>query len=160
MTDNADEIPVSHLQRRRIESRVLLPFIEACQQKFGAEATQDLVDTMIGRLAVEDGGRWGEIYGPGLAALQQVAEQIWAGSGALELDVREASADHLAFNVTRCRYAEFYQALGRTDLGYRIHCRRDYAMIDGFDPTLSLERTQTIMEGAAHCDFRFSAVRR
>jgi hypothetical protein len=28
-------------------------------------------------------------------------------------------------------------------------------MIAGFNPELELVRTQTVMEGASHCDFRF-----
>ena len=64
--------------------------------------------------------------------------------------------DRLDFNVTRCRYAEFYKELGLADLGYLVHCNRDHAMIDGFNPDLKLTRTQTVMEGASHCDFRFT----
>jgi hypothetical protein len=41
------------------------------------------------------------------------------------------------------------------ELGFLVHCSRDFAMIDGFDPDLELTRTQTVMEGASHCDFRF-----
>jgi predicted ArsR family transcriptional regulator len=37
-----------------------------------------------------------------------------------------------------------------------VHCNRDHAMIDGFNPDLKLTRTQTVMEGASHCDFRFT----
>jgi hypothetical protein len=28
-------------------------------------------------------------------------------------------------------------------------------MVEGFSPNLELKRTQTIMGGAGHCDFRF-----
>lgn len=28
-------------------------------------------------------------------------------------------------------------------------------MIDGFNPDIAFSRTQTIMEGATHCDFRY-----
>ena len=37
-----------------------------------------------------------------------------------------------------------------------LSCNRDFALIEGFNPTVKLERTQTIMEGATHCDFRYS----
>jgi L-2-amino-thiazoline-4-carboxylic acid hydrolase len=67
-----------------------------------------------------------------------------------------AGDERLDFNVTRCRYAEFYKDLGLADLGYLVHCNRDHAMIDGFNPDLKLTRTQTVMEGASHCDFRFT----
>ena len=58
-------------------------------------------------------------------------------------------------NVTRCRYAEMYEELGLQELGYMLSCARDFAMIDGFNPRINLTRTQTIMEGANHCDFLF-----
>jgi hypothetical protein len=48
-----------------------------------------------------------------------------------------------------------YRALGLADLGRSLSCQRDYALAKGFNPAIQLERTQTIMEGASHCDFRF-----
>lgn len=37
-----------------------------------------------------------------------------------------------SFNVTRCRYAEFYRALGLAELGAVFSCNRDAALIEGF----------------------------
>jgi len=36
-----------------------------------------------------------------------------------------------------------------------FHRNRDFTMVKGFSPSLSLTRTHTIMEGGGHCDFRF-----
>jgi L-2-amino-thiazoline-4-carboxylic acid hydrolase len=155
MPDPTNEVPISHLQRRKIEGRVLLPFIEACREKFGDAATRELVITTIRQLAVEDGARWADTYGRDLASLKTVADEVWTGGGSLEVDMLAAGDDRLDFNVTRCRYAEFYKERGLTELGYLLHCNRDFAMIDGFNPDLKLTRSQTVMEGASHCDFRF-----
>ena len=57
--------------------------------------------------------------------------------------------------MTRCGYADFYKELGLPELGYLFSCNRDFAMAEGFSRDIRLERTQTIMEGASHCDFRF-----
>ena len=59
------------------------------------------------------------------------------------------------FNVTRCRYAEMYRAMGLADLGAVLSCNRDGAFCEGYDPRLKLQRTQTLMGGATHCDFRY-----
>ncbi len=67
----------------------------------------------------------------------------------------EQTDDRLSFNVTRCRYAEMYRALGLDELGGSLSCCRDFALVEGFNPEIELERTQTLMEGATHCDFRF-----
>jgi len=152
---DADEVAISHLQRRKIEGRVLIPFIQALRDRFGEDAAREVIDATIRKLAAEDGARWAEGYGQSTASLRKVAQEVWAGGGSLEVQILDESDRHLDFNVTRCRYAEFYKELGLTDLGYRMHCNRDFAMVAGFNDELELSRSQTIMEGGSCCDFRF-----
>ena len=42
------------------------------------------------------------------------------------------------------------------DLGGIFSCGRDGALSTGFNARIKLTRTQTIMEGASHCDFRYT----
>jgi hypothetical protein len=151
-----DEAPISHLQRRKIEGRVLMPFIEACRKRFGDEPTRDLVLATVRALSAAEGTRWAEAFGSDIGGLRRIAEEVWAGGGGMELEVIDQTADRLDFDVTRCGYAEFYRELGLVELGYQIHCTRDFSMITGFSDDIRLERRQTIMEGAACCDFRFT----
>jgi predicted ArsR family transcriptional regulator len=152
---DTNEVPISHLQRRKIEGRVLIPFIQALRDKFGEASAAEIVDETIRRLAAEEGARLAASFGQTTASLRKVAEEIWAGGGSLDVNVLGQSDDHLDFNVTRCQYAEFYQELGLSDVGFRVHCNRDHAMVVGFNDELELSRSQTIMEGAPCCDFRF-----
>jgi predicted ArsR family transcriptional regulator len=152
---DTNEVAISHLQRRKIEGRVLIPFIQALRDKFGETATGEVVDEAIRKLAAEDGARWAATYGQTTASLRKVAQELWAGDGSMDIQVVGESEDHLDFNVTRCRYAEFYKELGLSELGFRVHCNRDHAMVVGFNSELELSRSQTIMEGATCCDFRF-----
>lgn len=150
-----DDITITHLERRKIEGRVLIPFIAACRERFGDGPTRELVADAIRSLAAGDGARWAETFGADIEGLRRVAEELWAGGGGMELEVVDQTADRLDFNVTRCRYAEFYQELGLADLGALIHCSRDHAMVEGFNDGLELSRSQTIMAGGTCCDFRF-----
>jgi L-2-amino-thiazoline-4-carboxylic acid hydrolase len=152
---DTDEIAISHLQRRKIEGRVLIPLVQAMKEKFGENAMHEVLDATIRRLAAEDGAKWAATYGKTTASLRDVARELWAGGGSMDVEVVGESDEHLDFNVTRCRYAEFYQELGLSDLGFRVHCNRDHAMVAGFNNELELSRSQTIMEGAPCCDFRF-----
>jgi predicted ArsR family transcriptional regulator len=154
MTDT-NEVAISHLQRRKIEGRVLIPFVQALRDKCGENAAREVVDATISKLAAEDGARWATSFGQTTASMRKVAQQLWAGGGGMDVEVVSESEDHLDFNVTRCRYAEFYKELGLADLGFRVHCNRDHAMVAGFNSELELSRSQTIMEGATCCDFRF-----
>jgi hypothetical protein len=102
-----------------------------------------------------EGATWAESFGRDIAGLCAVAEKVWAGGGGLEIEVLDETDDRLAFNVTRCRYAEFCKELGLADLGALVHYNRDHAMVSGFNDGLELTRSQMIMAGAACCDFRF-----
>lgn len=146
---------ITHLERRKIEAGVLIPMVQAFQRAFGKERANEVAREVIRELARQDGGRWAGQFGDDLAAMQKVAE-LWSAGGALETKTLAAGDDRLEFNVTRCRYAELYQELGLPELGALFHCSRDFAMAEGFSPDIKLERTQTLMQGASHCDFRFS----
>jgi L-2-amino-thiazoline-4-carboxylic acid hydrolase-like protein len=150
-----DEIAIGHLQRRKIEARVLIPFIAACREKFGDGPTSEVVAATIRAQAAEEGAKWAGRFGSDVAGLRALAETVWAGGGGLDLEVLDQTGDRLAFDVTRCRYAEFYKELGLADLGSLIHCSRDHAMVAGFNDDLELARSQTIMQGGSCCDFRF-----
>jgi hypothetical protein len=151
----SDEIAIGHLQKRKIEARVLIPFITACREKFGDGPTREAVAATIRVLAAEEGAKWAGSFGGDVAGLRALAETVWAGGGGMDIQVLDQADDRLAFNVTRCRYAEFFKELGLEDLGSLIHCSRDHAMVAGFSDDLELARSQTIMEGASCCDFRF-----
>ena len=58
-------------------------------------------------------------------------------------------------DVTRCRYLHFYQELGEPEFGFLLICSLDFQFAEGFDAEIKLARTQTIMQGASHCDFRY-----
>ena len=153
-----DAIPKqSLLQQREIEARVVGPLLRAFAGELGTERTLELTREAIAKLSRESGAELARALGE--ATLESFAHCLdrWSEGGALEIDVLEQSAERLSFNVTRCRFAEMYRALGLADLGSSLSCLRDFALIEGFNPGIRLERTQTIMEGASHCDFRFRA---
>lgn len=82
--------------------------------------------------------------------------QFWTKDDALEIEVLEQTEERLCFDVKLCRYAEMYKALGIPELGALFSCNRDFALVEGFNNKTSLTRTQTIMAGSSHCDFRYA----
>jgi hypothetical protein len=147
---------VGHLERRRIEGRVLVPFIRVCREKLGEEATRELVAAFIDEASREDGAKSAERFGSDMAGLRRIAEEVWGGpGGGIDIEVLRQDAKRFDFNVTRCGYAQLYKDWGLADLGFQLQCSRDHAMLHGFNDDIALERSQTIMQGAACCDFRF-----
>lgn len=153
--DEPTRVHVPLLRRREIEAQVIAPLIAEVRAEIGEERAVALLRRVIERLARESGAELARQFGESsLEAFADVLD-LWTEGGALEIDLLERSAERLDFNVTRCRYAELYRSLGLAELGASLSCCRDAALAEGFDPAIELTRTQTIMEGAPHCDFRF-----
>jgi hypothetical protein len=151
--DTSNEIGV--LRRREIEARILAPVIDALAAEFGRERVVEIVRRVIVEIARQQGRALaGQVGGNSLAHFVS-GKDPWVKGDALQIEVLEATDATYHFNVTRCRYAEMYRALGIPELGSVLSCGRDYALGEGFNPDLKLTRTQTIMEGAPFCDFRY-----
>ena len=151
----ADRSSISLLQQREIEARIVGPLYRAFAQEIGEERTGEIIARVIRELAKHSGCAAAERVGGNDVAKLAEAKERWQEGNALSLEVIRQDDQALDFNVTRCRYAEMYRALGLDHLGALLSCNRDAAMIEGFNPAIKLTRTQTLMEGASHCDFRF-----
>jgi hypothetical protein len=147
---------VSIIQQVKIQARVLVPLVKALQAELGEERANALVRGVLGAVYRRYGEEFwrtkgdknlGKVMGPEL--------ETFARDDALDYRVIEQSQDSFAFDVTACRYAEFYKALGEPELGFLLVCSADFDMAEGFGPDIKLARTQTIMQGASHCNFRY-----
>lgn len=145
---------VGVLKRREIEARIVAPLLARLAAEYGDGVYEIARDEVVeiaraqgSALAEQVGGNSLRDFARGLGA--------WSADGALETEVVELTDDTFAFDVIRCRYAELYRSLGLQELGATLSCNRDGALIEGFNPDVEFTRTQTIMGGATHCDFRF-----
>lgn len=152
-----DNHQLSLLQQREIEARIVGPIIRAVCDELGEEKTLALLRRVISELARESGAELAARLGDATLEAFSGSLDRWREGGALEFEMLERTAGRLSFNVTRCRYAEMYRALGLADLGSSLSCQRDFSLVEGFNPAIQLSRTQTLMEGAAFCNFRFVA---
>jgi hypothetical protein len=151
--DTLNEIGV--LKRREIEARILAPLINAFAAEFGRPRVLEIAARVIVQIALEQGRALAKGMGGNTLAHFIKSKENWVKGDALTLEVLRADETGYDFNVTRCRYAEMYRALGIPELGAILSCGRDFTLGQGFNPDLKLTRTQTIMEGASHCDFRY-----
>ena len=143
------------LTRREVEARLLAPLVEALSDEFGREGVVAVLRDAVIRIAREQGAELAQSMGGDSLAEFAASLKFWTQDNALEIDVLAQDGERFDFNVTRCRYAELYRSLGISELGAVLSCNRDWALIQGFNDDIKLERMQTIMEGAAYCDFRY-----
>ncbi len=151
---------VSVIEQARIQAQVLIPLVKALQAELGEARANALVRKALGDLYRGYGEAfWRAKNEENLGKSVASAFKTYARDDALGYEVIEQSEDAFAIDVTRCRYAEFYQALGEPELGFLLVCTADFAVADGFGTDVKLTRTQTIMQGAPRCDFRYRRVK-
>ena len=147
---------ITLLEQRAIEAKIVGPLIRGFIAEVGRERAIEVVRSVIRGLARDSGVQLARDFGETSLEVFAGCMSTWDAGGALEIEMLEQSSERLSINVTRCKYAEMYRALGLADLGGSLSCQRDFAIVEGFNPAIELIRTQTLMEGATHCDFRFS----
>lgn len=148
------EIPT--LTKRKLQAQVIGPIFEEMAAQIGEERAASILDAAIRKAAVAEGRYFAQKVGgkTSMADFIQLYEH-WTSDGALEMKVIEASDTVFDFDITRCQYAETYQEMGLGKIGHLLSCNRDGTFCQGYDPNISLERKQTIMEGASCCTFRY-----
>ncbi|MFD0981948.1 L-2-amino-thiazoline-4-carboxylic acid hydrolase [Tropicimonas aquimaris] len=149
-----NDIPI--LVRRRIEAMILKHVYDVLVERSGKEEAEAVIGETCSRSAIEQGKSMAEDldHAPDLADFAAILPN-WTREDALQLDVMVTEPDRMEFNVTRCRYAEMYKEMGVGDIGHLLSCNRDGDFCVGYNPEIELTRTQTIMKGASHCDFRY-----
>ncbi|MEN5297653.1 L-2-amino-thiazoline-4-carboxylic acid hydrolase [Ochrobactrum sp. S1502_03] len=150
-----NQMPI--LERRRIEALVLKNVYEVLRERSGEEEAQAAIGEAVTRSAIEQGRSFAQELGH-TPDLQDFADilPLWTKDDALEIEVLSQGKDHFDFNVKRCRYSEMYRDMGLGHIGHLLSCNRDGDFCIGYNPEMKLERTQTIMQGASHCDFRYT----
>ena len=147
---------ISVIQQAKIQAQILVPLVKALQAELGEERANGLVRKALGNVYRRYGEEfWRSKNENDLGKTMASAFATYARDDALDYHVIEQSHDAFAFDVTGCRYAEFYKELGEPELGFLLVCSADFSTAEGFGPDIKLTRTQTIMQGASHCDFRY-----
>jgi len=148
---------ISHLQVREIQAPLVSALLKGFIEAIGHDKTFEIASKVIREDAIRSGKKLAEAYsGNSLEVMLRVVQEVWAKDGTMEIENVSIDEHTLSFDVTRCRYAELYQKLGIENLGQLMSCARDFPFMDGFNPKIKLNRTKTIMEGHAICDFRYT----
>ncbi len=149
------EIPT--LTKRMLQAQVIGPIYAEMVAEIGEAKASAILDAAIRKAAIAEGRAFAAKAPGGVTSMADFIKlyDLWTADGALEVTVLEASDSTFDFDVTRCRYAETYKAMGLGNIGHLLSCNRDGTFCEGYDPNITLERKQTIMEGGPCCTFRY-----
>lgn len=152
---------LSLLEQVKLRAEVLLPVLRRLRCELGtaranalvAEALRDWQRAVHERIAAETpGDGWSKFSAIAAAKTPAIGDAITIEWGAVD------PPNKIEFKITRCAFAEFFRNLGEPELGGLLTCEGDLyevAAIGGIE----LHRSQTIMQGADYCDFRYRHAR-
>lgn len=156
MTEAA-HVPIPMFEQRRIEAMILKHVYDTLKQSHGIEVAQRTIADAVRASSIEQAKEFAAKVG-GKTSIQTFVDRqsLWKLGGAMEMEVKEQTETSYVFNVTRCKYAEMYRDMGLGEIGHLLSCQRDATFCEGYDKRMRLKRTQTIMQGASHCDFHYT----
>ncbi len=72
-----------------------------------------------------------------------------------EFEVIRKDRKALEVKVKRCCHAETFRRFNAADIGKKLICDGDYAVVEGFNPKMKFKRPKTLMDGDDCCHFIF-----
>lgn len=148
---------LSLLEKVKIQAQVLVPVLRAFRAELGEERANQIASQALrewsGKLFQDIGG---QLPGSPRQKWDTINEALFRQVGRdVDLEELKQAPDAWEFNITSCRYADFFRQLGEPELGALLTCEMDVDIEAVGGPGITMTRTQTIMKGANYCDFRF-----
>ena len=148
---------LSFLDKTRIQAQVLVPVLRALRAELG----KDKADAIV-KQALRDWSK--EVFAAIGEGVEAPPRRKWAAmqghmnelSGpSVEFETHRKDREAFEFDVTRCGFAKFFRALDELELGAVLACQTDFDIVAASGEDVSLERHQTLMQGAPSCTFRY-----
>lgn len=139
------------LEATKIQARAVIPIVKALEKELGKVRAHEIV----GKAIAESYVQYREKRGFDLDSHPRV-EQETGLDFPIEREVVEDTESSFGFNITGCQFAEYFRVIGEPEIGALMTCGVDFAAEAKMRPGWTFRRTQTRMQGAPHCDFRWT----
>ena len=140
---------ISEMDAVKIQARAMIPVVKALEAEIGKEKAHAIVGEAIA-----------ESYAEFVTArIQDRNTHPGETSQDFEYDVESEVVEHTDksyfVNMTRCAYADYFRKIGEPEIGALLTCGMDFPVEKKLRPNWEFRRTQTLMQGAPYCDFRW-----
>ena len=133
----------------KVQSKVVIPIVKALEREIGKARAHQVVGDAIAGAYVQYRERRG--FEPD----EHPSVEVDGPAFPVEQATRRNDDDYYANDVTKCAFAEYFRSIGEPEIGALMTCGVDFAAEELMRPTWAFERTQTLMQGANYCDFRW-----
>ena len=138
----------SVLDAIKIQARAVIPIVKALERELGKARAHAIVGAAI----ANDYASW---QGKRIPARNLHPRESQANSFPVEGKVVVDSDTAFGVDMVQCRFAEYFKSIGEPEIGALLTCGVDFANEALQRPDWEFSRTQTLMQGASHCDFRW-----
>jgi hypothetical protein len=139
----------SVLEAVKIQARAVIPIVKALERELGKTRAH----AIVGNALAEDYAQW---QGRRIA-VRNLHPRESSGTAVFPVEsvVVDDTDSSFGVNMTTCRFAEYFRSIGEPEIGALLTCGVDFANEANLRPNWEFRRTQTLMQGAAFCDFRW-----
>ena len=140
---------ISEMDAVKIQARAMIPVVKALEAELGKEKAHAIVGEAIAESYAE------------FVSTRMPDRNTHPGetNQAFEYDVESEVVEHTDksyfVNMTRCSYADYFRKIGEPEIGALLTCGMDFPVEKKLRPNWEFRRTQTLMQGAPYCDFRW-----
>lgn len=152
--------PIPMLARRRIEAEILKHVHDMLKKTHGVDVAGKIIADAVRKSSMPQAAEFAT-----KSWRQHLDADVRRSSGPLDRRRRVGNRTsrsrprRATSSASRAgRYAEMYREMGLGEIGHLLSCQRGATFCEGYDKRLKLRRTQTIMQGASHCDFDYRLV--
>ena len=146
-------MPTSILDATKIQARIVIPIVKALEKELGKERAHHIVGEAIAQSYVAYRDKLGieEDRHP-----REEGQESGNGPAfPVEREIVEDTDKTFGQNITKCAFADYFHSIGEPEIGALMTCGVDFAAEARMRPSWEFRRTQTRMQGAPFCDFRW-----
>jgi len=136
---------ITYLEAVKIQARAVVPIVRALEKELGKSKAHELVGQAIAE-------SWADFT---VSRSEPAPDPRGNGQNSFPTTrvIAKDVDDEYAVNMTHCAFADYFKQINEPEIGALITCGVDYAVEERMRPDWDFKRTQTLMQGAEHCDF-------
>ena len=154
---NPLESQIPYLDRVKAQSEVLVPVLKLLRKELGEKRANELVYGALrdwSRNAFASAGS--KKKGSGYQIWSAMDEELAKLTGDdISYETLREDSEALDLNVTSCKFAQYFKALGEPELGAVLTCEVDHHMAAVSKQEVRLDIDKTIMKEDKLCSFRY-----
>lgn len=137
-------------ETRYYRDLLLIFMARILEKEFGEEALDLLVEWKYKKTKE----RWREIARTTGRSDPEYLFRLFSKE-AHDFEVIKKEKNALEVKVKRCVHADVFKRFNATDVGQKLICNGDHAVVEGFNPKIRFTRPKLLMAGDDCCHFKF-----